>query len=75
MSNKPTSIPKEETRLARKIWPKLRGLEVDTHGGRWDSVEIGNSRDLVLLFSVDHPRAREALRAALRVLAGEDGHG
>lgn len=67
--------PPEEIRLARKIWPHVRKLDLETFGGRSDAIEIGNSSTLVFACECDHPKAREAILAALRVLAGEDSHG
>lgn len=54
--------------LARKAWPgRILAVSADYESGKaWASVWTSS-----LASAMNHPRAREALEAALRVLAGE----
>ena len=63
------------TQLARRVWPDAKLV---VHNGNWrvkHSLKVvdGQAAWVEPLF-VGHPRALDALEAALQVLAGEDRH-
>ena len=60
----------ELLRLARKAWPDGYPKEAGTSLS--ETLYIDDNRGCGLILVVSHPRARSAMHAALKVLAGEE---